>query len=706
MHKILASSILVLVALSTTAGEPAEKSYSPSVGQSFPTNVYWGDTHVHTSFSSDAWSSWGRISPEQAYRLAKGETVTGESGHQLQLRRPLDFLLVADHAKNIGYMARIAAGDKDLLSTESGQRTAEVIKTNQSPVAMVLNGDSDAMFKTLFNRKYAMLARKADTLRPPDEPASNITKPGKGDGKAPGVSTRAAAKKKSGSTQSSAKKKVTANGKPSKDPFAALASARAAQAKYPLAAKASYGAQVAAAQVKGKSMAGTKVFRQSVWEEIGANAERHNEPGEFTAFVGYEWTFSAPGAPGLHRNILFRDGTDHTNQVLPFRGSDSTNVKNLWKYLAGYEEQTGGQVLAIPHNGNLSNGTMFRLTDLDGHALTREYAASRSRWEPLYEVTQIKGDGEAHPALSPTDEFADYETWNGFDMGVWQQRLQTEYARSALKLGLAQYAKLGVNPFKFGMIGSTDAHTSLATADEDNFWGKAPLSEPSRHRVLNAWFLTASGYAAVWAKENTRASLFDALNRKEVYASTGPRITLRFFGGWDFAPEDAADPQLANIGYAKGVPMGGDLTQAPPKKAPSFLIRAVRDPDGANLDRIQVIKGWRDSSGELHEKIHDVALSDGRKVSRRGKVKPVGNTVNVPDASYTNTIGDPELAIAWSDTDFDRSEAAFYYVRVLEIPTPRWTAYDAKFYGLTDLPEEITMVTQERAYSSPIWYTP
>ncbi len=667
MYKQISGSILMLAALSTAA-ETADESYSLGVGQSFPANVYWGDTHVHTSFSWDAWSSWGRLRPEQAYRLAKGETVTGESGHQLRLRRPLDFLLVADHAKNIGYLARIAAGDRDLLNTEAGQRTAEVIERNKSPVAKVLNGDSVAPFRALFNPKYAQLSRKADTFNSPG---------------------KTAARKRPGPTQSPVKKRSATKGGASKDPLAALAR---------------YNAQLRAALNKGVPI--SNEFRQSVWEEVGANADRHNEPGKFTAFVGYEWTFSAPGAPSLHRNILFRDGTDLTNQVLPFRGSDSNNVRNLWKYLESYERRTGGQVLAIPHNGNLSNGAMFQLTDLDGHALTREYAASRSRWEPLYEVTQIKGDGEAHPALSPTDEFADYETWNGFDMGSWQQRLQTEYARSALKLGLEQNTKLGENPFKFGMIGSTDAHTSLATADEDNFWGKAPLSEPSRHRVLNAWFLTASGYAAVWARENTRASLFDAMNRREVYASTGPRITLRFFGGWDYAPEDATAPELASIGYAKGVPMGGDLTQAPAKKPASFLIRAVRDPDGANLDRIQVIKGWRDAGGELRERIHNVSLSDNRKVSWRGKVKPVGNTVDVQAASYTNTIGDPELAVVWSDPDFDKEEPAFYYVRVLEIPTPRWTAYDARFYGLTDLPEEITTVTQERAYSSPIWYTP
>ena len=280
------------------------------------------------------------------------------------------------------------------------------------------------------------------------------------------------------------------------------------------------------------------------------------------------------------------------------------------------------------------------------------------------------------------------------------------YTRSALKLGLGQEAQLGFNPFKFGMIGSTDSHNALTTANEANFWGSNGLSEPSPYRAQSRWESNAAGYAAVWATENTREALFSAMRRREVYASTGPRITVRFFGGWDYAPDDAMRPDLARIGYAKGVPMGSDLTQPPGESAPSFLIRAVKDPDGANLDRVQVVKGWRDSDGSLHEKVHNVALSDGREEDAGGQVMPVGNTVDLEDASYTNSIGASELAVVWTDPDFNKDELAFYYLRVLEIPTPRWTAYDAKFYGLTDLPDEIPMVTQERAYTSPIWYTP
>ena len=389
--------------------------------------------------------------------------------------------------------------------------------------------------------------------------------------------------------------------------------------------------------------------------------------------------------------------------------------------MSDYENKTRGEAIAIPHNGNVANGLMFPLSNIQGKPLSTSYAKTRSRWEPLYEVTQIKGDGEAHPALSPNDEFADYETWNSWDgwtmEGIktqgWQERKKSEYARSALKLGLGQQVKLGVNPFKFGMIGSTDSHTSLATADENNYWGKLSLYEPSQYRatqprtgiVASGWEMASSGYAAVWAEENTREAIFSAMKRKEVYATTGPRMTVRFFGSFDYQSSDAFKPGLAKIGYSKGVPMGGDLTNAPMGKSPNFLIRAVKDPDGANLDRVQVIKGWLDKKGKLHEKIYNVALSDGRK-EKHGKVRPVGNTVNVQDASYTNSIGDPELAVVWKDPDFNQDELAFYYVRVLEIPTPRWTAYDAKYFGIKDIPEEVPMITQERAYTSPIWYTP
>jgi hypothetical protein len=396
----------------------------------------------------------------------------------------------------------------------------------------------------------------------------------------------------------------------------------------------------------------------------------------------------------------------------------------LWRFLDGYQDKTGGQVLAIPHNGNLSNGHMFALVDFDGRSLTRAYAETRARLEPVYEVTQIKGDGEAHPFLSPNDEFAGYELWDKGNLDLTKlkkpEMLQYEYARSALKLGLKLEQELGVNPFKFGMIGSTDSHTSLATAEEDNFFGKASVGEPSPGRAMHpfmqstdgkvqimGWEMTASGYAGVWATENTREAIFDALMRKEVYGTTGPRMVVRFFGGFDFQAADARTRNPAEVGYAKGIPMGGDLSNAPPDKAASFLVAALKDPIGANLDRIQIVKGWQDKNGGLQEKVYDVVWGDAqkRKPDANGKLPAVGDTVDVPNATWTNTIGDPELITVWTDPDFDPALRAFYYARVIEIPTPRWTAYDAKRFGV-QMPKEVPMTTQERAYTSPIWYTP
>ena len=377
--------------------------------------------------------------------------------------------------------------------------------------------------------------------------------------------------------------------------------------------------------------------------------------------------------------------------------------------------------MAIPHGSNVSNGDMFALADSYGEPLSPSYAKTRSRWEPLLEVTQIKGDSETHPVLSPSDEFADYETWNSWPHNLKQRGLDKpwadwsdeekhkkrfEYARSALKLGLEKQFELGINPFKFGLIGSSDAHTSLSMMRESNYGGRNSIpDEPSEERI-ERFFNSAAGYAGIWASENTREALFAAMKRKETYATTGPRMTVRFFGGWDYQKNDVFKSDMAAIGYEKGVPMGGDLTKAPNGQSPRFLIRAVKDPDGANLDRVQVIKGWHDKNGELHEKIYNVALSGKRKENWRGKVKAVGTTVDVGGASYTNTIGDPELAVVWTDPDFNKDELAFYYVRVLEIPTPRWTAYDAKLFNLKDIPKEVPMVIQERAYTSPIWYSP
>ncbi len=479
--------------------------------------------------------------------------------------------------------------------------------------------------------------------------------------------------------------------------------------------------------LKGSLQGGVRVrdpeFRRSIWEHAIEVAERHNTPGQFTTFLGYEWTSSLAA---MHRVVMFRDGADRVQRVLPFTSWDSPVPKELWRYLEKYEQDTGGSALAIPHNSNLTFGQMFGLPDpTEEPPWTRDDNERRSRWEPLVEATQIKGDSETHPYLSPDDEFADFETWNGWGGRVNGGKIWTgnnvrvrpnrliagEYVRSALKQGLNQLAITGANPFKFGMIGSSDSHTALAAVAEDNFMGGTLGSEPKAGRIFGGfaiinWQMNAAGLAAVWAKENTREAIFDAMRRKEVYATTGPRMRVRFFGGWDFRADDATRSRLADVGYSKGVPMGGDLV-APPAggKSPSFLMQAVKDPDGAHLDRIQVIKGWRDEAGKLHEKVFNVAASDERRISRRGKVRPVGNTVDIDDASYSNSIGDPELVTVWTDPQFDESQHAFYYVRVLEIPTPRWTAYDAKFYGLTDLPENIQMVTQERAYTSPIWYT-
>ena len=408
--------------------------------------------------------------------------------------------------------------------------------------------------------------------------------------------------------------------------------------------------------------------------------------------------------------MLFKDGAEKLQQVLPFSALDSTEPEKLWGYLASYQAETGGDVIAIPHNGNLSLGHMFMTEDSQGNTLTSHYAKMRARWEPLFEVTQQKGDSESHPSLSPSDEFADFETWGDYITGVKDLGRRHEYARSALKLGLSEQAMMGVNPFKFGLMGSTDTHNNLPGVQEkgvDDYLSALSTPETASYMVTTkSNYPAAGGYAAVWATENTRESLFAAMRRKEVYATTGPRMTVRFFGGWDYEGSDVFRPDLAKIGYQKGVPMGGSITQAPKGKSASFLIHAVKDPDGANLDRVQVVKGWQDARGQLHEKIYNVALSDNRSEDKKGKVVPVGNTVDIKNASYTNSIGDMKLTTVWVDPNFDKSEAAFYYLRVLEIPTPRWTAYYAKDLQINDIAPEYPMVTQERAYSSPIWYNP
>jgi len=602
---------------------PSKQPYSPYADRHFPDRVYWGDTHLHTSFSMDAGAFGCRLGPRDAYRFAKGQEITASSGQPVRLARPLDFLVVADHSDGFGFFPLLLSGDPKIMADPQGQRWNEMIKNGQGAAAAI----------------------------------DIITSFGKG---------------------------------------------AISKAIFPVP--------------------GTTAF-QGAWEEVIKAAEEANNPGRFTAFIGFEWT-SNTGGNNLHRNIIFRDNASKASLVEPYTtqkplGSD--NPRDLWKWMSGYEEKTGGHVLAIAHNGNLSNGRMFPLIEsFSGKPIDREYAETRALRERLYEVTQIKGDGETHPFLSPNDEFANFERWDkgNLDLTVLKkpEMMEFEYARSALRNGLKLEQELGVNPYKFGMVGSTDAHTGLTAIDEDNFWGKTSSSEPSAghathpfiktsNATIMGWEQTASGYAGVWATDNTREALFDAMQRKEVYATTGPRMIVRFFAGWDFAANDANTRNPAVIGYVKGVPMGGDLTQAPTGKTPTFLVAALKDPIGANLDRIQIIKGWLDAGGQTHEKIYDVVWSGDRKPDAKGKLPPVGDTVDVPNATYTNTIGATELIKVWIDPEFDPLQRAFYYVRVLEIPTPRWTAYDAKYFGIK-MPPEVPMKLQERAYTSPIWYTP
>jgi len=461
---------------------------------------------------------------------------------------------------------------------------------------------------------------------------------------------------------------------------------------------------------------------QPIWDDFVRTADRFNEPGVFTAMTGFEWT-SQPGGNNLHRIVVFADGAEKTSQVLPFSLLDSQDPEDLWRYMEGYEAKTGGRAFAHVHNGNLSNGLAFTKNKFDGEPMDAAYAEARARWEPIMEITQIKGDGETHPLLSPEDEFADFERWDTGNLpgsaAKEASMLQYEYGRSALKLGLQIEAEIGVNPYNFGFNAASDAHTGLPSTGENNYFGKMMSSEPSPTRfdgvvipavdpalVITKAQEVASGLTGVWARENTREEIFDALMRKEVYATTGTRIRVRLFAGWDFAPGDELAPDFAGLGYRKGVPMGGELVGHTAGAAPTFVIRALRDPDWANLDRVQVIKGWLDADGSLKERIYDVAVSGGREIGADGRARePVGNTVDIAEATFANSIGAPLLTAYWKDPDFDPAERAFYYVRVIEIPTPRWTTYDAKFFGIA-LPDNVPATVQDRAYTSAVWYSP
>ncbi len=593
----------------------------------FPNRPYWGDTHLHTDNSVDAFGFGVRLGPEDALRFARGEEVTATTGAQAKLARPLDFLVIADHSDGLGATRRLYDAPR---------------------LGVVAQGDETLL------RWYDMMHESPEQ------------------------------------SQLAIAELITA----------------AANGDLP----------PAMADPEGQKEATTEI-----WGAQLDLLDRYNEPGTFTALAGFEWTLM-PDGNNLHRVVMFRDGSDKTSQVLPFPGL-STTAEQLWDYMAAYAETTGGKALAIPHNSNLSNGLMFELTMPDGSPMTAEYAAKRAAAEPVVEVTQIKGDSETHPFLSPNDEMAGFGV-KGWELGNLPLTARSEpemyagsYAREALKRGLSLEEQLGVNPYAFGMIGATDSHTAFATGDEDNFWGKHTGNEQNNEdRALEpqnlgtregrfGWHYLAGGYAAAWARGNTRAEIFDAFARREVYATTGPRMSVRVFGGFGFENADW-DGDWVRKGYTEGVPMGGELTDS--GEAPRFMISALKDPDGANLDRVQVVKGWIDASGELQEQVYDVVWSDmDNRAIAGGKGPAVGDTVNRADATYTNTIGAAELRSVWTDPDYQQGQRAFYYVRVIEIPTPRWTLFDAVRFGITLSDEAMSdAVAQERAYTSPIWLKP
>lgn len=601
-----AGAAWLLMSLACLSWGDADVPYSPAVAADYPMQLLFGDTHSHTNNSPDAFGFGTRDqTPEMAYRYARGERMEAQNGMPVQIARPMDFLVVSDHAEYLGVFARLSGADKAVVQTELGGRWFGYLEA----------GD----FQALMGEFVASLNSPEPERMP-------------------------------------------------------------------------------------------ETVRQTIWADIVTANDRFNDPGVFTTFNAYEWT-SMPGGNNLHRVVLFRDDAERAGQIVPLSAQDSDDPEDLWAFLESYENSTGGRAMSIAHNGNMSNGLMFAETTLDGEPLSAEYAAARMRWEPVYEVTQVKGDGEAHPQLSPQDPFADFETWDedNLDRSVAKEpwMLKYEYARSALKLGLALEKQIGANPFKFGLVGGTDIHTGFADPDEANFFGKFADSNPAPSRSNSQmgghlwpnWRLVSSGYAAVWAHDNTRESIFDAMQRRETYATTGPRIAVRFFAGWEFDDEDVWRSDFVAHGYAAGVPMGGELHLAPAGKAPHIMVIANRDPDGANLDRIQVVKGWQDSSGELQEKVYDVALASGA-MERTDQ-----GTVDLSNASYSNSIGEPQLAVVWKDPDFDPGLRAFYYLRVLQIPTPRWSAYDASYFGMEMAPG-VPALTRERAYTSPVWYNP
>ncbi len=601
-------------------------------------NVYFGDTHLHSSYSFDAFLNNNHSAdPDTAYRWAKGQPVIHPYNRaRVQIDTPLDFLVVSDHAEMLGVMRAVHEDNfikEDLGWIGNIKRSYSFWLMNRA-----IDSNTGLQFFSQFLPQNPTIEGHSDPVQHPDNNISDL---------------------------------------------------------------AIFG--------------DTSKTSTLAWHDIVETAERHNDPGTFTSLLGWEWS-SIPMGANLHRIVISPDGAEKGKQFLPYGSDQSQYPEDLWQWLDETQKQTGARFLAIPHNSNISKGYMFDDTTLRGEPITAEYARRRMQWEPVVEATQIKGDSETRSDFSPEDEFADFENYDYY-IQVGQKNdykaSAADYIRPALKRGLSIGQQVGVNPYKFGLIGSTDAHTGLSTSEEGNFWGKmASDSTPETKERLgakirsNGWNMSASGIAAVWAEENTREAIYAAFKRKEVYATSGPRLRVQMFAGWDFPEGAESSESFSAIGSQFGVPMGGDLTAGDNDgKAPVFLLRAVKDPLGANLDRLQVVKGWIDSAGQQQEKVYNVAWSDDRQLDASGNLSPVGNTVDLSSGRYDNSIGLPEFSLRWTDPDFGPQQSAFYYVRVLQIPTPRNGLLDSLALELDEPPRGAKTI-QERAYSSPIWYQP
>lgn len=612
----------MLVALMAGAAQSAEPER----------RLLWGDTHLHTSYSFDAFLNGNMsIDPDAAYRFARGAPVIHPYHRaRVQIGQPLDFLVVSDHAEFLGGIRDIYNGG-------------------------IQDEDANFLVQLIYRYNEWRIRRAIDAGEGADYFRDVL--PQRGD---------------------------------------------------PVVAAAHWREDVAAAAP------GAAVSGRNAWQRIVEAAERHNEPGRFTALIGWEWS-SNPGGANLHRIVVTDADAARAKTFMPFSSGDSPYPEDLWRWLDATAAASGSRFVSIPHNSNISKGLMFGERTLAGEPIGSEHAALRRRFEPVAEITQIKGDSETHPALSSDDAFAGFEPYEFYIQQEPEpyQPQAGDFVRQALLTGLKLGERIGVNPFELGVIGSTDAHTGLSTAEEPNFWGKMAFDSIPENKQVDAltqgptgWSMSAAGLAAVWATDNSREAILDALLRREVYATTGPRIRLRLFAGWEFGPADLESADWVAVGYQGGVPMGGTLTaSAADGAAPTLMIAAEADPASGHLDRIQVVKGWLDAGGEARERVYDVVWSGDRVPNGQGVLPPVGDTVDRNRGTFSNDIGAPVLRALWRDPDFDASRSAFYYVRVLQIPTPRHALLDALALGL-DAPTEGPAVIQERAYSSPIWYAP